>query len=93
MLGFWCVVVAGGMFGVLNPTFEVTTLADAAPAVSDEERVERIRTQSISLRDSFPIGSGAGILCSATTSSADKALVDMFDRAYSVVCRDAAVHS
>ena len=28
MLGFWCVVVAGGLFGVLNPTFEVTTLAE-----------------------------------------------------------------
>ncbi len=46
--------------------------------------------QSISLRDSFRIGSGGGVLCSAQTSSSDKALKDMFDRAYSVVCRDAA---
>lgn len=29
MLGFWCIVVAGGLFGVLNPTFEVTTLAES----------------------------------------------------------------
>jgi hypothetical protein len=28
MLGFWCIVVAGGIFGVVNPTFEVTTLAE-----------------------------------------------------------------
>lgn len=28
MLGFWCIVVAGGLFGVINPTFEVTTLAE-----------------------------------------------------------------
>src|SRR3546814_8517816 len=47
--------------------------------------------QSISLRDSFRIGSGGGVLCSAQTSSTDAALKDMFDRAYAVVCRDAAV--
>jgi tetratricopeptide (TPR) repeat protein len=43
------------------------------------------------LQDSFPIGSGAGLLCSAQGSGRDAALVDMFDRAYSIVCRDAAV--
>src|SRR3546814_895215 len=47
--------------------------------------------QSISLRDSFRIGSGGGVLCSAQTSSTDAALKDMFDRAYAVVCRAAAV--
>src|SRR3546814_13576975 len=47
--------------------------------------------QSISLRDSFRIGSGGGVLCSAQTSSTDAALKDLFDRAYAVVCRDAAV--
>ena len=34
---------------------------------------------------------GAGVLCSAQVSSTDAALKDMFDRAYSIVCRDAAV--
>src|SRR3546814_8628467 len=48
-------------------------------------------SQSRSLRDSFRIGSGGGVLCSAQTSSTDAALKDMFDRAYAVVCRDAAV--
>ena len=47
--------------------------------------------QPISLQDSFRLGSGAGVLCSAQVSSSDKALSDMFDRAYSIVCRDAAV--
>ena len=45
----------------------------------------------ISLRDSFRLGSGSGILCSAQVASADKALSDMFDQAYTITCRDAAV--
>ena len=47
--------------------------------------------QPISLKDSFRLGSGAGVLCSAQISSTDKSLSDMFDRAYAIVCRDAAV--
>ena len=44
----------------------------------------------LSAQDSFRIGSGAGVLCSATSQTTDPALADMFDRAYSMVCRDAA---
>lgn len=47
--------------------------------------------QPISLQDTFRLGTGAGVLCSAQVDMRDKALVDMFDRAYSIVCRDAAV--
>lgn len=47
--------------------------------------------QSISLQDTFRLGSGAGVLCSAQTSSNDAALKDMFDRAYAITCRDASV--
>jgi CHAT domain-containing protein/tetratricopeptide (TPR) repeat protein len=46
--------------------------------------------QPISLRDTFPIGSGAGILCTAQIAPTDRALSDMFDRGYTIVCRDAA---
>jgi tetratricopeptide (TPR) repeat protein len=46
--------------------------------------------QSISLRDNFRLGSGAGVLCSAQLSSSDKVATGMFDRGYSIVCRDAA---
>ena len=49
------------------------------------------QAQPISLQDSFRLGSGAGILCAAQVSGSDGAVSDMFDRAYSVVCRDAAV--
>ena len=45
----------------------------------------------ISLQDSFRIGSGAGVLCSAQVAGSDKAIGDMFDRAYAVTCRDASV--
>jgi CHAT domain-containing protein len=47
--------------------------------------------QPISLRDSFPLGSGAATLCSAQAANRDPALEDLFDRAYAIVCRDAAV--
>lgn len=48
-------------------------------------------SQPVSYRDSFRVGSGTGLLCSAQAMVADRALSDMFDRGYSVICRDAAV--
>ena len=47
--------------------------------------------QSLSLQDSFRIGSGASTLCTAQSVVADRALTDMFDRGYSIICRDAAL--
>ncbi|HYI41936.1 MAG TPA: CHAT domain-containing protein [Allosphingosinicella sp.] len=44
----------------------------------------------IGLRDSFRLGSGGSAICSAESESRDPALKDMFDRAYAIVCRDAA---
>ncbi|HEX9932642.1 MAG TPA: CHAT domain-containing protein [Allosphingosinicella sp.] len=46
--------------------------------------------QTISLEDSFRIGSGPGIVCTAQVAPTDRALSDMFDRGYRIVCRDAA---
>jgi CHAT domain-containing protein len=46
--------------------------------------------QPIAMRDSFPIGSGPGIVCTAQTAPTDRVLTDMFDRGYAIVCRDAA---
>ena len=48
-------------------------------------------SEPISLQDSFRLGSGSGILCTAQAATLDRALSDMFDRGYSIVCRDAAV--
>ena len=45
----------------------------------------------LSARDSFRIGSGGGVLCTAESLGADRALSGMFDRGYAIVCRDAAV--
>ena len=45
----------------------------------------------LSARDSFRIGSGGGVLCTAESLGADRALSDMFDRGYAIVCRDAAI--
>lgn len=44
----------------------------------------------ISQQASFRIGSGGSLLCSAESTDRDRALEDMFDRGYAIVCRDAA---
>ena len=44
----------------------------------------------LSVRDSFRIGSGGTIFCSAQSVAVDKALEGMFDSGYSLTCRDAA---
>lgn len=43
-----------------------------------------------SLADSFRLGSGGGVLCQVQTRGRDAAIRDMFDRAWTIVCRDAA---
>jgi hypothetical protein len=57
----------------------LAALAAASPSVA----------QPVSLLDSFPIGSGTSILCTAQTAPEDAVLSDMFDRGYAVTCRDA----
>ena len=46
--------------------------------------------ESLALADSFRIGN-AGVLCTAQVQVADPALKGLFDRAYQLVCRDAAL--
>jgi len=48
------------------------------------------QSQPISLRDTFELGSTGSLLCSAQASALDRAFGTMFDRGYSLVCRDAA---
>jgi len=43
-----------------------------------------------SLLDSFRLGSGGGVLCQVQNKGRDKAVAGMFDRAWTIVCRDAA---
>lgn len=43
-----------------------------------------------SLADSFRLGSGGGILCQVQTNGRDPAIRGMFDRAWTIVCRDAS---
>jgi CHAT domain-containing protein len=58
------------------------SLALAVPATAQD---------SISTRDSFRIGSGGDVVCTAQNQLTDPALADMFDLAWSITCRDAAV--
>jgi len=57
-----------------------TSITAVAPAA---------QIRGLSLRNSFRIGSG-GVLCTAQSRASDPNLIDMFDRGYAVVCRDAA---
>ncbi len=47
------------------------------------------QAQDLSLENAFRIGSG-GVTCNAQSSNRDPLLKSMFDRGYSIVCRDAA---
>lgn len=49
------------------------------------------QAKPVSVQDSFPLGSGGGVLCQVQIRNSDPAIRGMFDRAYSIVCRDAAV--
>ena len=48
-------------------------------------------SKPISLQDSFRIGTKGMVICTGETMNSSSVLVDMFDRGYSLVCRDAAV--
>ena len=60
----------------------VTTLAAATPGSA--------QLATPILADSFRLGSGGGVLCQVQTRGRDPAVRGMFDRAWFVVCRDAA---
>src|ERR1044072_1930055 len=47
--------------------------------------------QPLSVRDSFRVGTGDAIMCTAQSLTNDRAYADMFDRGYAVTCRDASV--
>lgn len=64
--------------------------APAILALAALSAVGAASAQPISLRDSFAIGAGPGIVCTAQSAPTDPALHDMFDRGYRIVCRDAA---
>ena len=61
-----------------------SALAGASPAV-------QAQTAQPSLMDSFRIGSGGGALCQAQNSRSDSAISDMFDRSWTIVCRDSSL--
>ncbi len=52
--------------------------------------VASAQTARPSLDDSFRLGSGGGVLCQMQAKTRDPAVGGIFDRAWSIVCRDAA---
>ncbi|MDQ3245663.1 MAG: CHAT domain-containing protein [Pseudomonadota bacterium] len=68
-----------------------TAMASLAAGTALFLAQQAVAAPPISVRDTFRIGTEGVVLCSAQSLATDAALVDMFDRGYSVVCRDAAV--
>lgn len=63
-------------------------LAAATAALAATAAVAQAPRPSTS--DSFPLGSAGGVLCQVQSRTTDPAMTGVFDRAYAVVCRDAA---
>ncbi|GAA4714022.1 CHAT domain-containing protein [Sphingomonas lutea] len=61
----------------------VAALVGSAPA--------SLGAQSLSVRDSFRVGSGGTIFCTAQSLATDAGLTDMFDTGYALTCKDAAM--
>lgn len=61
-----------------------------ATAVLASSWVAPAQEQPPSLRDSFPLGSDTGVLCQVESKGRDPAIGTIFDRAWAIVCRDAA---
>ena len=67
------------------------TVIAIAAAISSIGIAAQAQAASLSMRDSFRIGTGGTVFCSAQSNATDKALTDMFDAGYSLTCRDAAL--
>lgn len=75
------------MMTAIAMTRTIRTLALAVLALA----AAAAEAQPIGVRQSFRIGTGGSALCTAQSQLRDPAFGDMFDRSYSIVCRDAAV--
>lgn len=70
----------------LFPALALITMAVTMATASPASAVQR----PISVRDTFPIGTGGETVCSAQVVTRDPAITDMFDRGFSILCRDAS---
>ena len=68
-----------------------TAIAIAAAASAVLAATPSLAVTPLSIRDSWRIGSSGTSFCSAQSLTTDKAFGNMFDSAYSVTCRDAAL--
>ncbi|TVV70015.1 CHAT domain-containing protein, partial [Sphingomonas solaris] len=69
------------------PGFRLVLAATVALPLAAPVAAQEIRP---SLQNSFRLGSGGSSLCQVQSRSVDPAIKGMFDRAYAIVCRDAA---
>ena len=62
-----------------------------AAAIAAAAATPPVASAPLSVRDSFRIGQGGTIFCSAQSLATDEGLATMFDVGYSLTCRDAAL--
>ena len=70
---------------LLSSVAGAAMLAGAMPAAAQTTRATDTR-----LRDSFQIGSSEGALCRVQSDLNDSALTSIYDRSWTIICRDAA---
>lgn len=68
----------------------VILAAASSLALAGVAQPAQAQFQRPSLADSFRLGSGGGVLCQVQTRTRDAAISGIFDRAWAIVCRDAA---
>lgn len=83
---------AGGLLRtVMAATLALTIGAAPATAAAQTTSAPRtVATQSTLVRDSFPIGSSEGALCQVQSDLSDPSFRSMFDRSWTIICRDAS---
>ncbi len=71
----------------------ILLIAGMMPAlgVASAANAQMQRADNPLIRDSFPIGSNEGALCQVQSALADPAIDGMFDRVWTIYCRDAAL--
>ena len=66
---------------IVTGLIAISAISAAQPAYAQSERP--------SISDSFRLGTGGGVLCQVQAKSKDLAIRNIFDRAWTIVCRDA----
>jgi CHAT domain-containing protein len=86
-----CVTLARRAAVLLALATPMSALAQSEPqAENSPQAAAAVPAIAVARRDSFPIGSAEGALCQVQSELRDPSIASMFDRVWTIYCRDAA---